>query len=61
MLKREALFTGITVITLNLTGCFGGNKYAEYKDAEWNSIYKAFYYANECIGSEFNDERKDII
>ena len=61
MLKKMVAVAGIAITALSLTGCFGGNKYAEHKDAEWYSIYKAFYYSNECIGSEFNDERKDII
>lgn len=61
MLKKMVAVAGIAITALSLTGCFGGNKYSDYKDAEWYSPFKAFYYSNECIGSEFNDERKDVI
>lgn len=60
MLKKMVVVAGIAITSLSLTGCFGGNPYAEHKDAKWYSAERAFYVANELIGDKFNDERKEI-
>ncbi len=61
MLKRTISVLGMGICVLGLTGCFfGGNPYAKFKDDKWYNPEVAFYYANELIGDEFNDERKDI-
>lgn len=60
MLKRLVLGAGITLVALNLTGCFGGNPYTKHKDDKWYSTEYAFYVANELLGDKFNSERKEV-
>lgn len=60
MLKKMVAVAGIAITALSLTGCFGGNKYSDYKNAEWNAPEKAFYIANELVGNVFNDKREDV-
>jgi len=60
MLKKMVAVAGIAITSLSLTGCFGGNKYSDYKNAEWFKNEKVFYVANELVGNVFNDEREDI-
>lgn len=59
-MKKILTVVGVFVMLFSLTGCFGGNPYAKYKDDKWYTNEFAFYVANELIGDNFNSERKEV-